>query len=174
MKPERRAALKEAGGKHTRADIAIIHDLQLGRCIWCDVEFSPDQPSTRDHILPLVYGGNYCALNIVLACRSCNSRRCHNPFRTFCRLLSPKQNQRILDHLERRISAIDPKTVSPEDFNTFDVGLRLHVKSDWHYKTLIRQKQFEANLRRNKLLPRGVEGILRELLRRERVRVRAS
>ena len=134
MKPERRAARKKAGGKHTHAQITAITELQMGRCIWCDLVFTSDRPSTRDHILPLAYGGSDAALNIVLTCRSCNSRRCHTPFRTFCRLLSPAQNVRILEHLCRRIGSIDFATVVVEEFHDLEIGLRLHDTREWHYK----------------------------------------
>jgi hypothetical protein len=174
VKSERRSALKGADGRHTRAEITAIHQLQMGRCIYCNVIFSAEQPPTRDHILPVAYGGADWAINIVLACRSCNSRRCHVPFRTFCRLLSPKQNERIFEHIVRRILAIDHETVTEKEFENLDIGLRLHVKSEWRYKMMSKMKKFRANAKINKLLPLGVAGFQRKKILRLRAEVRKA
>jgi hypothetical protein len=55
--------------------------------------FGPELIPTRDRLLALNQGGGDWPLNIVLACRSCNSSRCDLLFRTFCRMLSPAQNK---------------------------------------------------------------------------------
>jgi 5-methylcytosine-specific restriction endonuclease McrA len=89
----RRQSLVKAGGKHTRAEILHIKDSQKGRCIYCHRLFTGELVPSKDHLLPLVAGGSDWALNIVLACRSCNSKRCDIPFRTYCTLLSPAQNK---------------------------------------------------------------------------------
>lgn len=168
----RNKAMKAAGGKHTREEIDAILQLQKGRCIYCNVLFTADTSPTRDHPVPLSYKGTAWPLNIVLACRSCNSRRAEIPFRTFCRLLSPLQNERILQHLVRRIHAINFD--NPGDgYDDFEIALRMHNPNDGRYKMILCMKaRYRENVRRNKLLPLGAIGILNEITRRLRVQNR--
>lgn len=94
----RKVMLAEAGGRHRKQDITDIHTKQKGRCIYCNRLFGADLLPTRDHLLSLTSGGGDWPRNIVMACRSCNSSRCDLPFRTYCRMLSPAQNERIIAH----------------------------------------------------------------------------
>ena len=168
----RKKALKEAGGKHTAAEIRAILELQKGRCIYCNIEFTTERRPTRDHLIPLVMGGGDWALIIVLACHSYNARRGEIPFRTFCRLLSPKQNERILNHLYRRIKTTDFKKID-EGYGYFEVGLRLHEPHHGRYKMILTMKRkYRENAKKNKLFPAGVDGVLRELIRRTPVELR--
>lgn len=169
---ERDRNLKAAGGKHSKAEIEAILALQEGRCIYCHKRFTDKLRATRDHLVPVSYGGTSWALNIVLACHSCNSRRGEVPFRTFCRLLSPRQNERIFNHLMRRIRAIDFQNVSG-GYEDLEIALRLHVPNDFRYKMILSMKAaYRENARRNKLLPRGVSGFQMEMLRRLRAKIR--
>jgi 5-methylcytosine-specific restriction endonuclease McrA len=104
---QRKEILAITGGKHTKREIQEILTLQENRCIYCNVLFTEKEIPTRDHLKPILRGGTDWALNIVMACRSCNSRRSLTHFRAHCKRLSPTQNQRILQHLCRRIDAID-------------------------------------------------------------------
>lgn len=169
---QRQQDMKAAGGRHTREEIDAILQLQKGRCIYCNVLFTADIRPTRDHLVPLSYKGTAWPLNIVLACRSCNSRRGEIPFRTFCRLLSPRQNERILQHLFRRIRAIDFNNPG-SGYEDFEIALRMHVPNDGRYRMILDTKaRYRENARRNKLLPRGTIGILNEITRRQRVQLR--
>ena len=99
----RRQRLASAEGRHTSEELSEIAAIQENRCLYRNVEFSDQNKPTKDHLLTLADGGTNWPLNIVLACRRCNSRRCDIPFRTYCTLLSQKQNVRILGRLKRRL-----------------------------------------------------------------------
>ena len=47
-------------------------------CAYCKKKFSTAIPSTIDHVIPLSKGGLHTISNLVLACRSCNSRKHNN------------------------------------------------------------------------------------------------
>lgn len=169
----RKQDLKAAGGKHTKQEIDSIFELQRGRCIYCHALFTDTRRPTRDHLVPLSYGGTAWALNLVLACHSCNSRRGEIPFRTFCRLLSPQQNERIFNHLIRRIQTIDFNNVG-NGFEQLEIALRLHLPNDRRYKMVLGIKaKYRENARRNKLLPRGISGFQKEMIRRLRAKIRS-
>jgi len=169
---KRKQGMNAAGGKHTPQEIDAIFKLQGGRCIYCHALFTDTKRPTRDHLVPLCYGGTAWALNLVLACHSCNSRRGEVPFRTFCRLLSPRQNERIFKHLVRRIQAIDFKNAG-DGYEDFEVALRLHRPNDRRYRMILSMNaKYRDNARRNKLLPRGISGIQAEMIRRLRAKIR--
>jgi 5-methylcytosine-specific restriction endonuclease McrA len=169
---KRKQDMKAAGGKHTLQEIDAILKLQGGRCIYCHTLFTDTKRPTRDHLVPLSYGGTAWALNLVLACHSCNSRRGEIPFRTFCRLLSPRQNERILQHLYRRIRAIDFKNPNG-GYEEFEIALRMHAPKDFRYKMILgMMARYRENVSKNKLLPLGAVGILKEIGRRQRAELR--
>jgi hypothetical protein len=152
----RKQWLKLSGGRHNDQQIVEILTLQNNRCIYCDSGFSGDLLATKDHIIPVTYGGSDWAFNIVMACRSCNSRRGDIPFRTFCQLLSPTQNKKVFKHLMERIRVLDLYP-SPEDaISSFDIALRLHDRKNVRYQQILSDS---ANARKNrsmnKLLPRS-------------------
>jgi hypothetical protein len=115
----RKELLAIRGGKHTKREIQEILTLQENRCIYCNVLFSEREIPTRDHLNPVLRQGTDRALNIVMACRSCNSRRGLTYFRTYCKRLSPTQNRRILQHLCRRIDVTDLEYLPPNAFAEF-------------------------------------------------------
>jgi 5-methylcytosine-specific restriction endonuclease McrA len=152
---ERKKNIQRAGGRHSKQEITEILALQGNRCLYCNVKFSDDIRPTRDHLISAAYGGSNWALNIVLACRSCNSRRAETPFRSYCRLLTPAQNKIIMEHLQRRIDAIlvDQNT-NLDAFRCFCAGLILHDPKDSRYRQLYRTSSvMRENARKNKLLP---------------------
>lgn len=110
---QRKELLAIMGGKHTKREIQEILALQENRCIYCNVLFTESEVPTRDHLIPITRGGTDWALNIVMACRSCNSRRSTRHFRAYCKSLSPAQKQKIVQHLIRRIDAIELGYVPP-------------------------------------------------------------
>jgi 5-methylcytosine-specific restriction endonuclease McrA len=159
----RAQSLKNVGGKHGTGEIEDILELQNRRCIYCNKKFTGRVPPTRDHLFAVVDGGSNWGLNIMMACRSCNSRRCDIPFRTYCKLLSPMQNRRILSHLCNRLLAVDFDRLSvEEEFSSFSAGLDLHDPLHKRYRMI--QRDFIAarkNAARNKLLPRTATSLLR-------------
>jgi 5-methylcytosine-specific restriction protein A len=48
--------------------------LDRGVCFYCQASVARDQ-ATLDHIVPLIRGGRSIRSNIVLACKTCNSRK---------------------------------------------------------------------------------------------------
>lgn len=162
----RRQMLNEAGGKHTRAELREILKCQENRCIYCHVEFTAELRPTKDHLLPLTKGGGDWAINIVLACHSCNSRRSNLPFRSFCKVLSPTQNKRIFMHLVRRLRAVTRENTTEDALICFDVALAQHNLRDLRYR--LGNKRQNRNARANKLLPRSAVAILKTYLNMQR------
>jgi hypothetical protein len=158
-----RSRLIAAEGKHSASEIREILALQQGRCIYCNAGFTDDLRPSKDHLLPLIRRGSNWAMNIVLACRSCNSRRGDIPFRTFCKLLGPAQNGRILMYLSRRLRALDFGGMSREGFDCLSKGLADHDPKHPRYLN-IQEMRVEArrNAKRNRLLPNNVRAILKK------------
>jgi 5-methylcytosine-specific restriction endonuclease McrA len=54
-----------------------LYPVRMGRksCFWCDSAFTEAQRAAVDHIWPLSKGGWNIALNMVAACKSCNSSK---------------------------------------------------------------------------------------------------
>jgi len=153
--------LREAGGKHTREEMQIVLALQDGRCIYCNAIFTDENRPSEDHLLPISKGGSDWALNIVLACWRCNSRRTYIPFRTFCKLLSPTQNKRILANLKRRLLAIDITSTPREAFLCFEEGLAMHSPQIYGELYKLDTRSARRNIKTNKLLPRSATAILK-------------
>src|SRR5713101_5482636 len=124
-------------------ELQRILRLQEQRCIYCNVRFTRRTSATRDHI---VCGGENWSLNIVMACRSCNSRRCDIPFRTYCKLLSPTQNRRIVLHLCRRLLALEVDALPEGRLAYFEMGLAAHEPKHWRYRHI---RRWSAVARRN-------------------------
>lgn len=52
-------------------DLRRLLDRQRGRCFYCD----QPEPTTLDHLIPLVRGGRHSIGNLVWACRTCNTSK---------------------------------------------------------------------------------------------------
>jgi len=158
----RKKSLIRAGGKHSPGEIQLILASQENRCIYCNALFVGPVRPTKDHLLPVSYGGSDWALNIVMACRRCNSRRGEIPFRTYCRLLSPTQNRRVLKCLAKRIESMEPDQLPEGVFASFIVALELHDSRHGRYRDILRISPVSrryASL--NRLLPRYPHLLLR-------------
>lgn len=59
-------------------------------CIYCGVKFNSECKPTLDHLVPLSKGGTHSAANVVVCCRSCNSRKGNREFSQFIETLSDK------------------------------------------------------------------------------------
>jgi hypothetical protein len=151
------------GGKHSSKEIREIRTLQGNRCIYCDVEFTGDIRPEKDHVCQRALGGADWALNIVLACKRCNSLRSHIPFRTFCKLLSPAQNRKILGHLSRRISSIPADQRTSDAFIEFLIGIRAYNHMNSRYRKILRTSSVaRKNAAINQLIPNDPDLILRK------------
>lgn len=159
----RQQRVKAAGGTHTSREIEAILDLQEHRCIYCNAQFTSELHPTKDHLLPVAEGGGNWALNIIMACKSCNSRRGDIPFRTYCTLLSKEQNHRILKHLGKRLSTLDLLHVQEEALVSFDEGLACHDSGHWRFCDIQGiSPTARRNVRTNRLLPPTKELITRK------------
>jgi len=149
----RQQSLKAVGGKHSKQETAAILALQNGRCIYCDAQFTDGKPWDEDHIVPVSKGGSNWALNIVLACEKCNRRRGNMPFLTFCRLLNPAQNERILSNLKCRVSPENLRNSSDEVLQAFLLGIEVHDPDDRGFLDIQRHDpEARQNARRNRQL----------------------
>lgn len=69
----RRAALANAEGTHTAADIQAQYKRQHGRCYWCGEKVGKSYHV--DHVIPLSRGGTNWPDNLVIACPTCNTSK---------------------------------------------------------------------------------------------------
>lgn len=58
----------------TATDIFLKNLYATERCAYCEA-YVPDELRTIDHIIPLIKGGKHSSVNMVMACRSCNSSK---------------------------------------------------------------------------------------------------
>jgi 5-methylcytosine-specific restriction endonuclease McrA len=149
----RRQGLKAVGGRHGEDDISEILLIQGGRCIYCNAKFSKDASWEEDHIIPVTKGGSNWAINIVLACRTCNRRRSNMPFLTFCMLMSPAENRRILTHLKDRILLGRAKRCPEKELAHVKEGLTIHDPQDLRFRLILESEPIALqNTKRNWLL----------------------
>lgn len=73
LRADRLAAAREKG-THTKQEWKILHDL-FGRCVACGIPFDmlTGGHATKDHIVPIFFGGCDCLANLQPVCRDCNS-----------------------------------------------------------------------------------------------------
>lgn len=168
----RKERLTAGGAKHTRSQVEEILAIQEHRCIYCNRRFENGFAATIDHLLPVSLGGTDWALNILMACHACNSRRGTTPFRTYCKTLSPTQNRRILSCLIRRMISIREGSVQEREFAIFVVALRMHNPRDRSYRWLLaHSEKCRKYASENLLLPTVTQLLKRmtSLYRREAI-----
>jgi 5-methylcytosine-specific restriction endonuclease McrA len=158
----RYVTLHRTGARHTEAEIQELLKLQESRCIYCNLLIGDGvSQASRDHLLPVQYGGGDWAVNILMACRSCNCRRGSMPFRTFCTLLSPRQNRIIAMRLCARLGVIDLDKISDAAWKQFCVGLALHDPAHLRYRLILRNSRTaRRNAKLNSLLPDSPESLV--------------
>jgi hypothetical protein len=150
----REERISTAGGSHSPREIHEVLALQDNRCIYCNARFTEEVRPTKDHLFAVADGGTNWALNIVMACWRCNSRRSDIPFRTYCRLLGQKQNHRILTHLTKRLTALDILGIPAEAISSFDKGLAQHDSRHPRFLNIQNRSVIaRRNAIRNQLLP---------------------
>ena len=62
------------------------------RCVYCQREFSPTLPRTKDHLIPSFLGGPNHYTNYAPACRECNKLKAHMTLPMFAKWLTEKYN----------------------------------------------------------------------------------
>lgn len=67
-----RARRRSAHGIITKQDVLILKEMSLGLCAYC---FKTGQELSIEHVTALAAGGENYLDNLVMACRSCNSRK---------------------------------------------------------------------------------------------------
>lgn len=67
----RRGRLRDAGGRHTQADLLAILEQQEGRCYYCDTSFDTTSPEL-EHLTSVAGGGDQWPDNLAYACTPCN------------------------------------------------------------------------------------------------------
>ncbi len=146
-------------------EIATILKLQRGRCIYCNAAFSSQKPVTKDHIEAVFGGGDNNSTNIVLACRSCNSRKQTIPLRSYCQILSAAQNRRILRYIYLRLE--DMFRLGNEDnIIKFSLAINRHHRADPSLKAILdNSSKARRNAASNKLIPRVNQKTFRNILK---------
>lgn len=69
----RRARKARAQGTHTAKDVALLVEMQMGKCAACGVAIGADRHV--DHIVPLALGGGNGRDNLQILCKPCNLRK---------------------------------------------------------------------------------------------------
>ena len=62
--------MQAAGEGFTASDVAAIKKLQRGLCAYCRIKLP--KRFHRDHIIPLINGGQHDRRNLQLLCEPCN------------------------------------------------------------------------------------------------------
>src|SRR5690606_35434803 len=77
----------------------LEHHIEQGRCAYCSAPAAPDQPLTREHVIPRARGGRRTDLRIIVpACARCNSHRGCSELVPFL-LSRPTRSSSFLDYL---------------------------------------------------------------------------
>jgi len=72
IQKRRKKRLKANGGSHTAAEWAELCARYGGMCLACG---SVTEQLTKDHVIPIMQGGQDCIDNLQPLCASCNSRK---------------------------------------------------------------------------------------------------
>lgn len=83
----RRARLLEAEGNFEKEDWIQVLSEQKNKCCYCGTEFTEEIPPTIDHKTPLSRGGSHDISNIVVACRTCNSKKWTKTYEEFIQVI---------------------------------------------------------------------------------------
>lgn len=59
---------------------AYVWDRTDGHCWYCGLRLNPFTTFAVDHIMPVSQGGTNALINLIPACRSCNSRKGAGPY----------------------------------------------------------------------------------------------
>lgn len=93
----------------------LEEQIQHGRCAYCRRPAEPDEPLTREHVIPRARGGRRKDVRIIVpACARCNHRRGCQELVVFL-LLRPRRISAFLDYLYN----LSPESVQQMDLRVF-------------------------------------------------------
>lgn len=93
----------------------LEHRIKNGRCVYCRAPAVPDNPLTREHVIPRARGGRRKDLRIIVpACARCNQRRGCQEIVLFL-LARPRRISAFLEYL----STLPPEAVQELDLRVF-------------------------------------------------------
>lgn len=93
----------------------LEHSIRDGRCVYCRRPAAPDEPLTREHVIPQAKGGRRNDVRIIVpACASCNHRRGCQELALFL-LQRPRRISAFLDYL----GTLSPDSIQQMDLRVF-------------------------------------------------------
>jgi hypothetical protein len=93
----------------------LEHRIRNGRCVYCRAPAAPDEPLTREHVIPRARGGRRKDLRIIVpACARCNQTRGCQEIVLFL-LARPRRLTAFLDYL----ATLPPEVVREVDLRVF-------------------------------------------------------
>jgi len=101
----------DADGAYSENDIEKLFEIQNGRCFYCmcNLHSNSQRKFSIDHLVPLFKGGSNWPLNLVLSCKSCNSRKSWKEESQFIRDIRSdkptewkKENQKHIRRIRRQ------------------------------------------------------------------------
>lgn len=94
-----------------RFEVAQIFDLFGGRCAYCLVEESEKTGTLQlEHIRAMARGGSHAPWNLVISCKSCNSKKQNKALITFYRS-SPAFRGDMLDWIFTYVARFSGRTI---------------------------------------------------------------
>jgi len=72
---KRRTKEKEIINTLTAQEWLDILEKHNYRCVYCGIEFDCENLPTKEHVIPISWGGNNTKENVVPACKSCNCKK---------------------------------------------------------------------------------------------------
>ena len=85
-------------GSNLRGELEL--NIRSGRCVYCRRPAAPEEPLTREHVIPRAKGGRRKDARIIVpACAACNHRRGSQELCLFL-LLRPRRISAFLDYLD--------------------------------------------------------------------------
>ena len=91
--------------------------LHGGKCFYCPTSIAPGASGvdwTLDHVEPSALGGTDHLGNLVVACKSCNQKKGHQPIDSFNPTASAEWLKSLQKQMQRRLAKLNlPKAVNP-------------------------------------------------------------
>jgi 5-methylcytosine-specific restriction endonuclease McrA len=90
--------------------------LHGGKCFYCPVVIAPASTSgewTLDHVEPSALGGSDHLGNLVVACKSCNQKKGHQPIDSFNPIACAEWLKSLQKQVQRRLAKLDLQKTTP-------------------------------------------------------------